>query len=123
LDTRGSSVSFQMFALANRTDINQIEDFSDKIVAAAALTTTGGGQSQIYEMFKRGLSFVADPKQMVFTVSQKKVIEGVMKGDFDVGFVRTDELEKFIGNYQGKYMSTGQSILSNYCLYTQQVLK
>jgi len=36
-----------------------------------------------------------DPKQVVFTDKQVDIAEGVLNGDFDVGFVRTDQLEHF----------------------------
>lgn len=34
-----------------------------------------------------------DPKQVVFTGNQDLVIQGVVSGQFDVGFVRTAEIE------------------------------
>ena len=35
-----------------------------------------------------------DPKQVVFTKNQFDVVQGVIDGDFDVGFVRTDQIER-----------------------------
>ena len=41
-----------------------------------------------------GLSYINDPKQLVFTSNQGKVVNGVLNGKFDVGFVRTDQIER-----------------------------
>ena len=54
----------------------------------------GGGQTQFYEMFREGVSFVADPKQVVFTVDERLTVQGVLDGDFEVGFARTDQIER-----------------------------
>jgi hypothetical protein len=40
-----------------------------------------------------GLSYLMDPKQVVFTHDQAAVVQGVLNRDFDVGFVRTDQIE------------------------------
>ena len=43
-------------------------------------------------MFQLSLSQI-DPKQLVFTSNQGKVVDGVLSGAFDAGFVRTDQIE------------------------------
>jgi len=48
---------------------------------------------QIYEMIRAGLSYVNDPKQMLFTKDQIDVVHGVLSGRFDVGFIRTHQIE------------------------------
>ena len=58
------------------------------------LSVLNGGQSQIYEMEKVGLSHVMSPRQMVFTGNQFDVVRGVHDGTFDVGFVRTYMVEQ-----------------------------
>ena len=45
-------------------------------------------------MVEAGMSYVMDPKQVVFTKNQFDVVQGVIDGDFDVGFVRTDQIER-----------------------------
>ena len=52
------------------------------------------GQVQFYEMARAGMSYVMDPKQVVFTGNQFDVVLGVLSGKFDVGFVRTDQIER-----------------------------
>eukprot|EP00522_Entomoneis_paludosa_P009886 CAMPEP_0172454726 /NCGR_PEP_ID=MMETSP1065-20121228/11634_1 /TAXON_ID=265537 /ORGANISM="Amphiprora paludosa, Strain CCMP125" /LENGTH=1107 /DNA_ID=CAMNT_0013207105 /DNA_START=52 /DNA_END=3375 /DNA_ORIENTATION=+ len=80
--------------LANRDDIQSIHDLKDKIVATASISGLGSGQMQFREMQNAGMSYINDPKQMVFTSNQGKVVKGVLSGEFDVGFIRTDQLER-----------------------------
>lgn len=83
-----------MIARKDRKDIQTVHDFKDKIVAAGSLTTILSGQAQFYEMLQAGLSYVMDPKQVVFTYNQFDVVNGVREGDFDVGFIRTGKLDR-----------------------------
>lgn len=83
-----------MFTLAGNKDINVIEDFQERTIGAASITAMGGGQSQFYEMYKRGMSYISDPKQVVFTGNEALVVQGVLDGDFEVGFARTDQIER-----------------------------
>lgn len=53
-------------------------------------------QLQFYEMEKAGMSYVMDPKQVAFTGNQFDVVNGVLDGEFDVGFVRTDQIERTV---------------------------
>ena len=80
--------------LASRKDIQSIHDLKDKVVAAASISGLGSGQMQFKEMVQNGMNYLQDPKQLVFTSNQGLVVKGVLNGDFDVGFVRTDQLER-----------------------------
>jgi hypothetical protein len=73
--------------------LNNIADLKDKTIAAGDITNFMGGQMQIYEMLKAGMSYVNDPKKFVFTGDQQSVLQGVLAGTFDVGFVRTEQIE------------------------------
>jgi hypothetical protein len=79
---------------ADNLDISSIHHLKDKIVAAASISGLGSGQMQFLEMKNAGMSYINDPKQLVFTSNQEKVVNGILNGDFDVGFVRTDQLER-----------------------------
>jgi ABC-type phosphate/phosphonate transport system substrate-binding protein len=83
-------------ALADRDDIRSILDLKDKVVAAASISGSGSGQMQFKRMVDNGMNYLQDPKQLVFTSDQALVVEGIMNGDFDVGFVRTDQLERTV---------------------------
>ncbi|KAL3935236.1 MAG: hypothetical protein SGARI_003060 [Bacillariaceae sp.] len=95
----GSTYDLQMFGgvIMARSDndlVNTIEDIKGKRVAAASISGLGSGQMQFLEMQKAGLSYINDPGQLVFTSNQGKVVNGVLDGTFDVGFVRTDQMER-----------------------------
>eukprot|EP00977_Amphora_coffeiformis_P013940 scaffold3806_cov169-Amphora_coffeaeformis.AAC.16 len=80
----------------DRDDINSLQDLKNKIIAAASISGLGSGQMQFLEMQRAGMSYINDPKQLVFTSNQGKVVNGVLSGEFDVGFIRTDQLERTI---------------------------
>lgn len=77
-------------------DINTITDIKGKIVGAGAIIDLMGGQMQFYEMERAGMSYLNDPKQVIFTRDQADIVRGVISGRFDVGFVRTDQIEMTI---------------------------
>ena len=83
-----------MFTLVENHDINTVLDFRNKIIGAGGITNLKAAQSQFYEMVKEGMSYVMDPMQVVFTGNEVDVVDGVLRGDFDVGFVRTGQLEQ-----------------------------
>ena len=83
-----------IMTLANRTDIMDITDLRGKRIAAASISGLGSGQMQFRQMLLAGLDYLNDPKQLVFTSNQDSIVPGVMNGEFDVGFVRTDQLER-----------------------------
>ncbi len=98
LSVRGRSFDLDVYGgvIAVRHDndeINTIGDLKDKIIGAGAITDLMGGQMQINELERAGMSYVNDPKQVVFAKSQLDVVRGVISGRFDVGFVRTDQIE------------------------------
>ncbi len=74
-------------------EINTIADLKDKIIGAGGIMDLMGGQMQIYEMARAGITYVNDPKQVVFTQNQNDVVVGVLDGTFDVGFIQTSQIE------------------------------
>jgi len=80
--------------LSNRSDIKSIHDLRDKVIAAASISGLGSGQMQFKQMVDNGMNYLQDPKQLVFTSNQGLVVKGLLSGEFDVGFVRTDQLER-----------------------------
>lgn len=88
-----------IITLANRTDIATISDLHNKIIASASISGLGSGQMQFREMQIHNMSYINDPKQLVFTSNQGKVVQGVLDGKFDVGFIRTDQLERYADKY------------------------
>jgi hypothetical protein len=58
----------------DRDDISSIADLKDKVIAAGGIVDLMSGQMQIYEMFKAGMSYVNDPKQVIFTGNQEDIV-------------------------------------------------
>ena len=76
------------------SDIQTIDDIHDQVVAAASISGLGSGQMQFRLLEQHGISYIQAPQQLVFTSNQGKVVNGVLDGTFDVGFVRTDQIER-----------------------------
>lgn len=85
-----------IFTLATNNEINSIHDLKDRTVGAGSITAMGGGQSQLYEMVRQGLSYVSDPKQVVFTNDETLIVQAVLDGEFEVGMARTDQIERHV---------------------------
>ena len=79
---------------ADNHKINTIQDLKNKVIAAASISGLGSGQMQFREMINNDMDYLNDPKQLIFTSNQGKVVQGVLEGKFDVGFIRTDQLER-----------------------------
>ena len=82
---------------ADNDQVQTLQDLKGKTVAAASISGLGSGQMQFREMQNAGMSYINDPKQLVLTSSQGKVVNGVIRGEFDVGFMRTDQVERTKG--------------------------
>ncbi|CAB9522693.1 activated protein kinase catalytic subunit alpha-1 [Seminavis robusta] len=85
-----------IFTWAGNDQINKVEDLAEKRLGLANIAGLGSGQMQFREMIKNGLHHLQDPKQLIFYGNQNKVVQAVLNGDVDIGFVRTDQLERFI---------------------------
>ncbi|KAG7367710.1 adenylate and guanylate cyclase catalytic domain containing protein [Nitzschia inconspicua] len=89
---------------ADNEDIKTIADLKDKIIGAGAIVDLMGGQMQIYEMARNGLSYVNDPRQVIFMKDQAHVIDGILSGRIDAGFIRTNQIE-LTKDKDGEYLS------------------
>eukprot|EP00980_Cylindrotheca_fusiformis_P020566 scaffold7641_cov115-Cylindrotheca_fusiformis.AAC.12 len=79
---------------ASNKEINNIDDLKNKRIGAVKISEFAGAQSQFWVMMKNGLDYIMDPSQVVFTDNQEDVVRGVLDGSWDVGFVRTGEVER-----------------------------
>ena len=87
------------------SNVKTIQDIRGKSVACASISGLGSGQMQFRLLQQAGLSYINDPKQIVFTSNQEKVVNGVLQGDFDVGFVRTDQIERTVDPSTGELVN------------------
>lgn len=90
LDVFGGSIIVR----ADNYEINSIADVKDKIIGAQSISDFSGAQVQFYVLYQNGLDYVMDPKQVVFTENQEEIVKGVLDGRWDVGFVRTGQIER-----------------------------
>lgn len=82
-----------IFTLATRSDISQLADLRGKTVAATATGSLGGYQMQAYELVQNGFRLPWDIKLMETEMPHDRVVDAVLNGQADVGFVRSGVLE------------------------------
>mmetsp|Transcript_10342 Transcript_10342/g.22762 ORF Transcript_10342/g.22762 Transcript_10342/m.22762 type:complete len:1423 (+) Transcript_10342:125-4393(+) len=91
-----------IFTQADRTDIERVEDLKDKVIGAGGIDDLMAGPLPFSVMQSKGMSYVMDPAEVVFTHDQDKVVRGVLSREFDVGFVRTEQIERTIDDQTGE---------------------
>ncbi|MCM2289437.1 MAG: EAL domain-containing protein, partial [Sulfuritalea sp.] len=81
------------FARADRTDLNSYADLRGKRVAVPDLHAFGGWQVHLREARAAGLDLTRELGQVIELQAQDKVVESVLAGRADVGFIRSDVIE------------------------------
>ena len=82
-----------IFTRTNLPEVQSLADVVGRKIAAVDSGSLGGYQVQIYEMFDRGLP-LPRPEQVLLTeMPHDRVVDAVLSGAADVGFVRTGVLE------------------------------
>lgn len=89
-----ASLGGVIFTRVDRHDLQSLQDLKGKKVAAfSASGSLGSYPVPIYELQKAGVR--ADQLQMLFTgAPQDRVVQAVLEGTVDAGFVRTGLLER-----------------------------
>ncbi|KXB32222.1 hypothetical protein AT959_03970 [Dechloromonas denitrificans] len=83
-----------IFTRAGRPDINSLSDVKGKTVASTHQNSFGSYRIQQWTLLEAGLRLPADLKNVVFTgAPQDQVVEQVLRGQVDVGFIRSGLLE------------------------------
>ncbi|WP_200328613.1 PAS domain S-box protein [Thiocystis violacea] len=82
-----------IFTRAGRHDINRLADLKGKRIAIPSVMHTGGYVAQLYELEQAGLP-LPNASQLVAVESHDAVMERVLSGASDVGFIRTEILEE-----------------------------
>eukprot|EP00930_Biecheleria_cincta_P091977 TRINITY_DN816_c0_g2_i2.p1 TRINITY_DN816_c0_g2~~TRINITY_DN816_c0_g2_i2.p1 ORF type:complete len:390 (-),score=69.30 TRINITY_DN816_c0_g2_i2:96-1265(-) len=85
-----------IFARANATQFNSTEDLRNATIAAVSISGLGAMQLQQADLLRRNLDIMTDVKRLVFTGNQNKIVEDVESGYADVGFVRTDMIDRSV---------------------------
>lgn len=94
-----------IFARANATQFNNTEDLRNATIAAVSISGLGAMQLQQADLLRRNLNIMTDVKRLVFTGNQNKIVQDVESGYADVGFVRTDMIDRSVeaGNTKWEY--------------------
>lgn len=96
-----------------RTDsaIKSLSDIQNKRIATVSTDSLGGYQMQAYELLKDGVDIGRQPELLVKTgMPHYKVVDAVLTGEAEVGFVRDSVLEGLIK--EGKLSSDQLKIIN-----------
>lgn len=91
-----------IFTRADNDAINLVKDIKGHSIACTSISSLGSGQMQFRLLLQAGLSFLNCPSQVAFTSNQETIVQGVLEGKFEVGFVRTDQIERTLDPNTGK---------------------
>jgi len=92
-------------ARSDNDEVNSLRDVPGKIVGTISISGLGSGQMQFRELQKLGIHHLQDVKQLLFMGNQGKIVKAVLDGSIDVGFVRTDQLERYIDSETGELLN------------------
>lgn len=87
-----------IFTRADRTDIERIVDLRGRTIAAVDLNGLGGFQMQARELLDAGIRLPGDARVEVTGQPQDQVVQAVLDGRADAGFVRTGLIEAMVAN-------------------------
>ncbi len=88
-----SSYGGVIFTLAANRKIQTLRDLTGTTIAAASKDSLGGYQMQVFEMQEIGLQIDRDAGLILTGMPHDRVVDAVLEGRADVGFVRTGVLE------------------------------
>jgi diguanylate cyclase (GGDEF)-like protein/PAS domain S-box-containing protein len=92
-DGRGANVLGGVILVsAKRSDIKSLADLRAKRIAIPGMRFLGGYQAQAYELLQAGIDLPGDAK-LIEVGGHDKVIEALLAGQADAGFVRTGIVE------------------------------
>jgi diguanylate cyclase (GGDEF)-like protein/PAS domain S-box-containing protein len=85
-----------IFTRSERTDINELPDLRGKVVSSVAQQSFGSYLIERWTLFERGI-LIGEMKKVNFTgMPQDNVVQEVLAGKADVGFVRTGVIEGMV---------------------------
>ncbi|CAD6880482.1 Phytochrome, two-component sensor histidine kinase (EC 2.7.3.-); Cyanobacterial phytochrome B [Methylomonas albis] len=87
-----------IFALAEREDLNALSDLRGKKIAVTSQDSLGGFQMQAYEAAQAGIDIVKASQLLLTGMPHDAVMEAVLAGQADIGFVRSGVLEDLAKN-------------------------
>jgi ABC-type phosphate/phosphonate transport system substrate-binding protein len=82
-----------IFVQRSRNDLNQLSDLKGKTLSAVTTESLGGYQAQAMELMNAGVRIPQDVKLIETGMPHDQVVNRVLSGEVDAGFVRTSVLE------------------------------
>ncbi|MDD4927559.1 MAG: diguanylate cyclase, partial [Methylotenera sp.] len=82
-----------IFSLASQKSISTLTDVKGKTIAAVSNDSLGGYQMETYALKQANIHLPKDAVMMLTAMPQDNVVQAVLTGRADVGFVRTGVLE------------------------------
>lgn len=83
-----------IFVRAERSDIAKLQDIDEKTIAAVSERSFAGFLIQRWTLLQAGVDLMRHPDRLIFTgLPQDRVVQQVLGGQADAGFVRTGVLE------------------------------
>ncbi|KAA0874161.1 EAL domain-containing protein [Nitrincola tapanii] len=82
--------------LAERTDIQRLDQLEGLTIAAVSVESLGGYLTQAYELLKQGINPSHQVNTRATGMPHDRVIEALLAGEADVGFIRTGLIERMI---------------------------
>lgn len=82
-----------VFSRSDRSDVQSLQDLKGLTIAAASVDSLGGYQMQSYELSRIGIKVPKHDRLLTTGMPHDKVVEAVLSGHADAGFVRTGVLE------------------------------
>lgn len=100
IDEQGHGLSVFGGVIFSRVDaagIVSLTDLGGKLIAATGMESLGGYQSQAYELKRAGINLPQDATLIFTGMPHDNVVDTVLSGHADAGFVRTGVLEAMVG--------------------------
>jgi len=90
------SLAGTIVTLANRKDINTLNDLKNKVIGIPGYEFLGGYRAQAFELYQANIRLPQDVKRLDVKGDHHRVIQSLLKGEVDVGFVREGILESLV---------------------------
>jgi len=99
-----------IFTRQDNSSITSLADISSYTIAATKAESLGGYKMQAYELFDANLAKTSRSKLMFTGMPHDRVVEAVLAGDADIGFVRSGLLESMAN--EGKILLNQVKIIN-----------
>ncbi len=97
-DNKHASTEFGgvIFSLAEREDLNSLQDMRGKTIAVTSQESLGGFQMQAYETALAGFDLAKSAKLLVTGMPHDAVLAAVLSREADIGLIRTGVIEDLV---------------------------